>query len=415
MTMMMMTTTTIFLFLILLTTACILSTTDAIIIDDEADDSAKEAAAAAAIASAALFEPVDSIRVSAPTQFPKPTRKFNDDTVQVIVEPSFGGPHRPNQDAIFAYAEGYRLPFYMMFMETLTSTGFTGDVVLAIAEERIIKEDVADYLKTFAQGDASKPHVVVYQIPLECDGDPAGDTRRTVTQHGDTDSAFSFAFYCFMQWHGAISGCNLLLTHIIYFLTFSSGILAVFQMCQLNHVYGWKDEMGNVIRTARDARPGRVVATLRYEWYWIWSLQYSAHSWLMLIDARDAYFQTNPFANLPRRQHRNSQQQRSDTSDNNNIVDSGLLYMFGENTNATRLGKSKKNKNWISRGYGQEVMDALDDKPTICSGSTMGEQIAVETYLRALINEHDEGQVKMAGSDQGFHNVSAASCFLNNV
>jgi hypothetical protein len=128
-------------------------------------------------------------------------------------------------------------------------------------------------------------------------------------------------------------------------------------------------------------------------------LQYNAHSWLMLIDARDTYFQTNPFAKLPRRHHKRNQH------DTDNKFGSGLLYMFGENTNATRLGKSKKNFNWISRGYGQEVMNALDDKPTICSGSTMGEQVAVETYLRALINEHDEGQVKMAGSDQGFHNV----------
>jgi hypothetical protein len=179
----MMTRSTISLFLILLTTCCILllSITDATIIED---------AEKAATASAALFEPVDSIRVSAPTHFPKPTRKFNDDTVQVIAKPTFGA-HRRNQDAIFAYAEGYRLPYYMMFMETLTATGYTGDVVLAIAEERIIKEDVSDYLKTFAQGDANKPHIVVYQIPLECEGDPAGDTRRTVTPHGDTDSAYT--------------------------------------------------------------------------------------------------------------------------------------------------------------------------------------------------------------------------------
>ena len=147
------------------------------------------------------------------------------------------------------------------------------------------------------------------------------------------------------------------------------------------------------MQTAKDPRPGRTVATLRYEWYWIWSLQYQPHSWIMLIDARDTYFQTNPFANLPR------------FSSPENDIDSGLLYLFGENTNATRLGKSKKNKNWISRGYGKQVMAALENKPTICSGSTMGEQVAIETYLRALINEHDEANVKMAGSDQGFHNV----------
>jgi hypothetical protein len=34
----------------------------------------------------------------------------------------------------------------------------------------------------------------------------------------------------------------------------------------------------------------------------------------------------------------------------------------------------------------------------------MGEQIAIETYLRAMVNEHDECHVRMAGSDQGFHN-----------
>jgi hypothetical protein len=202
MMMMMMKTTasTITLFVILLTTTCLISISDAIIVKEaEDDESEKQAAAATSIASAALFEPVDAIRVSAPTHFPKPTRKFNDDTVQVIVEPTFGGPHRPDHDAIFAYAEGYRLPYYMMFMETLTATGYTGDVVLAIAEERIIKEDVVDYLKTFAQGDSTKPHAVVYQIPLECEGDPAGDTRRTITQHGETDSAWLLLFVFFIQ------------------------------------------------------------------------------------------------------------------------------------------------------------------------------------------------------------------------
>lgn len=167
-------------------------------------------------------------------------------------------------------------------------------------------------------------------------------------------------------------------------------------MCQLANVYGRKNPLDGTVKPAKDPRPGRTVATLRYEWYWIWSLQYSAHSWLMLIDARDTYFQSNPFAKLP----------RFSSPEDPSVVDSGVLYMFGESTNATRLGLSKKNKNWIRRGYGDDVMAALQDKPTICSGSTMGEQVAVETYLRALINEHDEAHVKMAGSDQGFHNVS---------
>lgn len=154
--------------------------------DDEANKKAT--------ASAALFEPVEALFVSAPSRFPKPTRKFKKDadTVQVIAQPTFGR-HRANVDAVFAYAEGYQLPYYMMFMETLAATGFTGDVVLAIAEERIIKDHIVDYLKTFVvaqEGDdttSSKPSVVVYQYPLECEAD---DGRRTVTPHGITDSAY---------------------------------------------------------------------------------------------------------------------------------------------------------------------------------------------------------------------------------
>jgi hypothetical protein len=311
---------------------------------------------------AALFEPSADIRVSSPSQFPKPTRKIDDQAVP-IVEPTFGR-HRSDKDAVLAYAEGYKLPFYMMFMETLKETGFTGDVVLAIAEKRIIKPDVEDYLRTFAlhedqEDDDGVMHVVVYQTVLTCD-EQDGDQGRHLMPSGDTD---------------------------------------VFQMCQLSNVYGWKDEDGQVTGTAKDPREGRVVATLRYEWYWIWSLRYQPEQWLMLIDARDSFFQSNPFADLPRQ---------------TTAVD-GMLYLFGENAEATRLGTSKKNLKWLLNGYGDRTLKALADKPTICSGSTMGEQIAVETYLRAMVNEHDECNIRMTGSDQGFHNYLYYSSKLQHA
>ena len=46
----------------------------------------------------------------------------------------------------------------------------------------------------------------------------------------------------------------------------------------------------------------------------------------------------------------------------------------------------------------------MQDKPTICSGATMGEQVALETYLRAMVNEFDETKIRLMGADQGFHN-----------
>jgi hypothetical protein len=303
-----------------------------------------------------LFEPSDAIRVSAPTVFPKPTDKItvSDQQQRIgVVKPMIRpviGRHRSHCDAVLAYAEGYNLPVYMMFLETLRATGFTGDVVLAIAEQSIVRDQVIPYLTTLAlsssdgagtDDDDGAMHVVVYQLNLDCDPTDGGVGRHVLPRSGDTDP---------------------------------------FQMCKLNHVYGWED--GTM---APDPRSGRVVATLRYEWYWIWSLQYQPNSWLLLLDTRDSFFQSNPFADLPR------------------IVDTegmteGLLYFFGENASATRLGISTKNRRWISVGYGERTMEAIKDKPTICSGSTMGERIAIETYLRAMVNEHDEANVRMTGT-----------------
>lgn len=182
----------------------------------------------------------------------------------------------------------------------------------------------------------------------------------------------------------------------------TQGDLDIFQMCQLNHVYGWKAENnGTVTQTAPDPREARVVATLRYEWYWIWLQHYNPNAWVMVLDARDSFFQSNPFADLPRQSDRQTPQ--------------GRLYFFGENMNATRLGKSTKNANWLRNGYGNQVIASLRDKPTICSGGTMGEVVALEQYLRALINEKDETVIRMTGADQGFHNYLYYSSKLHNA
>ncbi|KAG7360176.1 hypothetical protein IV203_035275 [Nitzschia inconspicua] len=298
--------------------------------------------------SSELFEIAHEIEVSAPSQFPKPTWMLEDPNVVVVAEPAFGK-HRPDKDVVMAYAEGYSLAYYMCFIETLRDTGFDGDIVLAIADYSLLEKNVLEYLKT-------KENLVVYIHRLDC-----------YESDGVTPS-------------GRIA---------------KKGSFDIFQMCHLNDVYGWKDEQGKVIKKAKDPRIGRVVATLRYEWYWIWAQYYNPDVWIMLVDARDSFFQTNPFANLPRNQN-------------------GLLYFFGENADVTRLGKSTKNRNWILRSYGEETLEALRDKPTICSGSTMGEQRAIETYLRAMVNEWDETDIKMTGADQGFHNYLYYSGKLAN-
>jgi hypothetical protein len=94
-----------------------------------------------------LFEIAHEIEVSAPSQFPKPTWLLDDPDVVVVAEPAFGK-HRPDQDVVMAYAEGYSLAYYMCFIETLRDTGFDGDIVLAIADYSILERNVLEYLKT---------------------------------------------------------------------------------------------------------------------------------------------------------------------------------------------------------------------------------------------------------------------------
>ena len=55
------------------------------------------------------------------------------------------------------------------------------------------------------------------------------------------------------------------------------------------------------------------------------------------------------------------------------------------------------------------------DKPVVCSGSTMGEQVAIEAYLRAMVVQFDETRCKVKGCDQGFHNYLYYSRGLEGV
>ena len=300
-----------------------------------------------------LFVHSKEAQVMGPSTFPKPTDKLPDGAVP-IVQPIHGH-HRPDQDAILAYAEGYEIQWYLSFIESLKATGFQGDLVLAIAEERIRSKGVMEYL-------SAQPFVVVYSITMDCfESDKVTPAPRRVMD--------------------------------------KTGNLDIFQMCLLNDVYGWNNDQGQVVKTAKDPRIGRVVATLRYEWYWIWAQHYNPNAWMMVMDARDSFFQLNPFQNLPR----------------SNDPTKGKIWFFGENTNATRLGLSTKNINWLKNGYGDVLLNQLKQKPTICSGSTMGERVAIEEYLKAEISEDDETPVRMTGSDQGFHNYLYYSHKLSNV
>ena len=183
----------------------------------------------------------------------------------VSLKPTFGT-HRSHSDAIFAFAEGYDLKIYLTFLESLKATGYNGDLVLSVSALDKLKPGVEEYLRSHHKEENEVGlNVVVYTVTWLC-------------YTGDGELA-----------EGANEGQR---------------------MCELVGMYSTED--GGEVKDPRDPRP---VATARYELYWAWSLNYDPHSWSMLIDSRDAFFQKDPFAALERAKDNTSQD--------------GLLYFFG--------------------------------------------------------------------------------------
>lgn len=300
------------------------------------------------------FFTVPAARVFGPTSFPRPT-DISADLLVPYLEP-IQGQHRSDQDAVLLFASEYTLNTYVLFIESLRATGFAGDICLVVHPSDWDKPAIREYLQSYQGDDGEEPRVIVYAPTPHC-----YNMERHVVDSSKGGS----------------------------------------RTCQFHNLYGRPQPDGTLVGV-RDPRPDRTVANIRYELYWLMACRYDKHSWLMLVDARDTVFQTNPFASVPR-----SSLPEDDPA--------GLLYFFGENRNATRIGLSKQNNKWIRTAYGDAVGDALAGQPTICSGATLGEQVALETYLRAMVAEADETGTVLMGSDQGFHNRLYYSAKLQNA
>ena len=224
------------------------------------------------------------------------------------------GKHRTDQDAIFIFAAEYNLNTYLLFLSTLQETKYVGDVVIAISNMDYQDTSIRQYLESFSSSDTddnghNTMNIVVYVLDgLEC-------------------------YNAEMQIVDSMKG----------------GI----RVCQLNNLYGYTTvvsttkttgdadngaangngngnvDSGVIIIPLKDPRPARTVPTTRYELYWIWIQHYNSHQWIMLIDARDTIFQSNPFINLPRRRQQVVVGGDDDESSSSSGRSSGRLYFFG--------------------------------------------------------------------------------------
>ena len=93
----------------------------------------------------------------------------------ILLQPQYGS-HRPGENAVFAFAEGYDLRIYVLFVESLLATGYSGDIVLSVSHEDKLKKGVGEYLKK----KAASNNVVVYTVDWECfkkNGEAVEDAR----------------------------------------------------------------------------------------------------------------------------------------------------------------------------------------------------------------------------------------------
>lgn len=291
---------------------------------------------------------------------PPPTELAGSDAS--VLQNTTIGAHNPHSDAIFAFAEGYDLRIYLGLVESLKASNFSGDLVLSVSVLDQLQPGVEEYLRSTQ--DKGSINVVVYTVP----------------------------WTCFDRQGNMVKGTR-------------EGI----HMCQVKGMYGARQEQGRM-EALSDPRTTRPVATARYELYWIWSLNYEGDRWIMLIDTRDVYFQKDPFQGVERRNNASGKSRKTRSK-----IEAGLLYLFAENAEANTIGGSTFNRNWLITAYGENNVKSYFSFPILCSGSTMGERIAIEAYLRAMVAQFDRTQCKAKGCDQGFHNYLYYSQSLLNM
>jgi hypothetical protein len=101
----------------------------------------------------------------------------------------------------------------------------------------------------------------------------------------------------------------------------------------------------------------------------------------LLTDIRDVVFQRDPFY----------------------FQMQDALYVAIENR-TKRLGDCQYNSNWIRNGYGEEVLDEMDNHIVSCAGTTLGPTSKVKLYLEKLLEQIIQLRDAYKCADQGAHN-----------
>jgi len=166
--------------------------------------------------------------------WPSPIEMLGENTI-LKVKPIFGE-HRPDKDAVFSFAVGLTLKELIRFIGSLLSTGYDGDISVAVEQKHKLPTETLQYLEYHSKNS----NLIVYPAELVC--------KRVKMK----------------------KRCK------------------VFKMFMHKEIGGYLP----------DPRPHRELSQLRFEYYWAWSTLYSPKARILLLDSRDSIFQSNPFKKI---------------------------------------------------------------------------------------------------------------------
>jgi hypothetical protein len=210
----------------------------------------------------------------------------------------------------------------------------------------------ADAVFGFARGLPAK--AVVRFVGTLIDSDYDGDIVLALGNNDLEDSTEDG--YAFREYLSYCSKHHNLVVHIVHFECAPRSSKSSEELCQSCSMFFNQTSEQYV----SDPRIPRHVTQMRFEYYWAWSNFYSPTSRILVSDVRDVYFQLDPFSVLPigRRLDRSMQ-------------------VFVEDPTMFTLKNQRANAGWILESRGESVLEEIGDNPIVCSGTTVGGQIAM--------------------------------------
>ena len=141
-----------------------------------------------------------------------------------------------------------------------------------------------------------------------------------------------------------------------------------------------------------DPRPFRTFANMRYGLYEFWMRFYNPQSNILILDFRDTFFQSNPFIPFGPYGQRNPKKYE--------------LHLYAENWDVKSIGKCGFNSLWIGRCFSKASLAVVKPQAVICSGSTLGNYMAIDFYIATMLSWMDTIMCWKKGieSDQGYQN-----------